>query len=82
MIQNLVASLVHQVVLIVRQLAIVFLASKLDSNLSMEFVRLFVGMELLLALKLVMIQMLFLLGSILIEAYSDIGVWILRQLQE
>ncbi len=71
MIQNLVASLVHQVVLIVRQLAIVFLARKLDSNLSMEFVRLFVGMELLRALKLVMIQMLFLEMDVLMLVRSN-----------
>jgi hypothetical protein len=71
LIQNLVASLVHQVVLIVRQLAIVFLARKLDSNLSMEFVRLFVGMELLRALKLVMIQILFLEMDVLILVRSN-----------
>lgn len=60
MIQNLVVLLVLQVVLIVLRLVIVFLVHKLASNLSMEFVRLFVGMDLLLVLKLVMIRMLFL----------------------
>ena len=71
LIQNLAVSLVHQVALIVRQLAIVFLARKLDSNLSMEFARLFVGMELSLALKLVMIQMLFREMDVLILVRSN-----------
>lgn len=68
MIQNLVVLPVLQVVLIVLHLLIVLLVRKLGLNLSMEFVRLFVVMELLLALKPVMIIMPFLGMDVLILA--------------